>query len=156
MLPSEDVVKEESRAKSDEPLKSRFHRAAKTILSPAMLLLLIGGSIRQSAGATWSYNAQLYFQQYYPNFNPGLAISLSTLFLPGLLLSPPARPCSRLITWLQNVYISFVAPSSQPRNVQLTPKSSTQLEITWEAPTLVDWNSEHLSYKVGYKYGRLS
>ena len=33
----------------------------------------------QSAGATWSYNAQLYFQQYYPNFNPGLAISLSTL-----------------------------------------------------------------------------
>ena len=79
LLPSEDVVKEESRAKSDEPLKSRFHRAAKTILSPAMLLLLIGGSIRQSAGATWSYNAQLYFQQYYPNFNPGLAISLSTL-----------------------------------------------------------------------------
>ena len=44
-----------------------------------MLLLLIGGSIRQSAGATWSYNAQLYFQQYYPNFNPGLAISLATL-----------------------------------------------------------------------------
>ena len=35
--------------------------------------------IRQSAGATWSYNAQLYFQQYYPNLNPGLAISLSTL-----------------------------------------------------------------------------
>ena len=44
-----------------------------------MLLLLLGGSIRQSAGATWSYNAQLYFQQYYPNLNPGLAISLSTL-----------------------------------------------------------------------------
>ena len=61
---------------------------------------------------------------------------------------------SRLITWLQTVYVSFAAPSSQPRNVQLTPKSSTQLEITWEAPTLVDWNSEHLSYKVGYKYGR--
>jgi hypothetical protein len=65
-----------------------------------------------------------------------------------------ASVASRLITWLQTVYVSFAAPSSQPRNVQLTPKSSTQLEITWEAPTLVDWNSEHLSYKVGYKYGR--
>ena len=78
LLPAEDV-KGESQCNSDEPLKSRFYRAAKTIASPAMLLLLVGGSIRQSAGATWSYNAQLYFQQYYPNFNPGLAISLSTL-----------------------------------------------------------------------------
>ena len=72
-------VQDESRAQSDEPSKSRFRTAVKTILSPAMLLLLLGGSIRQSAGATWSYNAQLYFQQYYPNLNPGLAISLSTL-----------------------------------------------------------------------------
>ena len=68
--------------------------------------------------------------------------------------SSASAVASRLITWLQTVYVSFAAPSSQPRNVQLTPKSSTQLEITWEAPTLVDWNSEHLSYKVGYKYGR--
>ncbi len=36
--------------------------------------------------------------------------------------------------------------------MQLAPKSSTQLEITWEAPILAHWNSEHLSYKVGYKY----
>ena len=56
-------VQDESRAQSDEPSKSRFRTAVKTILSPAMLLLLLGGSIRQSAGATWSYNAQLYFQQ---------------------------------------------------------------------------------------------
>ena len=34
----------------------------------------------------------------------------------------------------------------------MAPKSSTQLEMTWEAPTLAHWNSEHLSYKVGYKY----
>ena len=77
----------------------------------------------------------------------------------GLCLPPiyivACTVASRLITWLQTVYVSFAAPSSPPRNVQLTPKSSTQLEITWEAPTLVDWNSEHLSYKVGYKYGRL-
>ena len=69
----------ESRANSDVPFQSGLRRAAKTIGSPAMLLLLAGGSLRQSAGATWSYNAQLYFQQYYPGFNPGLAISLSTL-----------------------------------------------------------------------------
>ncbi len=49
---------------------------------------------------------------------------------------------------------SLAAPSAEPRNVQLTPKSSTQLEITWEAPSLAHWNSEYLSYKVGYKYVR--
>ena len=73
----------------------------------------------------------------------------------GVVVAIACAATSLLITWLQTVYVSFAAPSSQPRNVQLTPKSSTQLEITWEAPTLVDWNSEHLSYKVGYKYGRL-
>ena len=72
-------VEGESRANSDVTFRSGLRRAAKTIGSPAMLLLLAGGSLRQSAGATWSYNAQLYFQQYYPGFNPGLAISLSTL-----------------------------------------------------------------------------
>ena len=54
--------------------------------------------------------------------------------------------------FLFKMVLSYVAPSAEPRNVQLTPKSSTQLEITWEAPSLVHWNSEHLSYKVGYKY----
>ena len=49
-------------------------------------------------------------------------------------------------------YFTLLAPTAAPRNVQLAPKSSTQLEITWEAPTLAHWNSEHLSYKVGYKY----
>ena len=47
LLPSEEV-KNESRAKLEEPLQWRFQRAAKTVLSPAMLLLLIGGSIRQA------------------------------------------------------------------------------------------------------------
>ena len=50
------------------------------------------------------------------------------------------------------IYFTLPAPTAAPRNVQLAPKSSTQLEITWEAPTLAHWNSEHLSYKVGYKY----
>lgn len=43
------------------------------------------------------------------------------------------------------------APTAQPKNLELSPKSSTQLEITWEAPPLPHWNSELLSYKIGYK-----
>ncbi len=34
----------------------------------------------------------------------------------------------------------------------MSSKSSTELEITWDSPPLAHWNSEYLSYKIGYKY----
>lgn len=43
------------------------------------------------------------------------------------------------------------APTAQPRNLQVTPKSSTELEVEWNAPPFAQWNSELLTYKIGYK-----
>ena len=54
-------------------------------------------------------------------------------------------------TYNYDIFPTFAAPSAEPRSLTVSPKSSTQLEITWEAPPLSHWNSEHLSYKVGYK-----
>ena len=45
----------------------------------------------------------------------------------------------------------FSAPTEAPRNVQVKQKSSTELEAIWEAPPIAHWNSEMLSYKIGYK-----
>ena len=44
------------------------------------------------------------------------------------------------------------APASPPRNLEVIPTSSTALEITWDAPPFSHWNSELLSYKIGYKW----
>ena len=48
-------------------------------------------------------------------------------------------------------FIFFTAPTAQPQNLQAAPISSTELEISWDAPPLAQWNSELLNYKIGYK-----
>ena len=50
-----------------------------------------------------------------------------------------------------HVFYYFLAPTAQPRNLQATPLSSTELEVSWDAPPLAQWNSELLNYKIGYK-----
>ena len=49
------------------------------------------------------------------------------------------------------VIFCVAAPTEAPRNVEVRAKSSTDLEVLWEAPPSAHWNSEMLSYKVGYK-----
>ena len=49
--------------------------------------------------------------------------------------------------------ISFLsAPNSPPRNLDVLSKTSTELELSWDAPPMTHWNSERLGYKVGYRY----
>ena len=43
------------------------------------------------------------------------------------------------------------APASPPRNIEVIPRSSTSLEVTWDSPPFSHWNSELLSFKIGYK-----
>ncbi len=52
-----------------------------------------------------------------------------------------------------DIYIFGTAPASPPRNIEVLPRSSSALEITWDSPPFSHWNSEYLSYKIGYKYG---
>ncbi|CAB4064373.1 DSCAM [Lepeophtheirus salmonis] len=42
-------------------------------------------------------------------------------------------------------------PGSPPRNVEVLSKSSTELRVLWTSPPISNWNSELLSYKIGYK-----
>nr|XP_026693449.1 protein spinster homolog 1-like isoform X2 [Ciona intestinalis]XP_026693450.1 protein spinster homolog 1-like isoform X2 [Ciona intestinalis]XP_026693451.1 protein spinster homolog 1-like isoform X2 [Ciona intestinalis] len=47
--------------------------------SPVILMLLVGACFRHSASFCWSYNSQLYFDQYYPGTEVGLAMSLTSI-----------------------------------------------------------------------------
>ncbi|CAG2054815.1 unnamed protein product, partial [Timema podura] len=48
------------------------------------------------------------------------------------------------------------APGGAPRNVQVEATSSTELQVTWEAPESQLWNGDILGYHVGYKEQRVS
>ena len=50
------------------------------------------------------------------------------------------------------ISVFFSVPNSQPRNLDVISKTSTELELSWDAPPMMHWNSERLSYKVGYRY----
>lgn len=47
------------------------------------------------------------------------------------------------------MYIS--EPSGPPRDVRVTPESSTSLRVTWEPPARDLWNGNILGYYVGYR-----
>lgn len=44
----------------------------------------------------------------------------------------------------------FTAPSGAPRELRITAKSATELNITWEAPSKDLWNGNLLGYNVSY------
>lgn len=47
--------------------------------------------------------------------------------------------------------ILFSAPGGAPRDVKVSPKSSTELNITWDSPAKDLWNGNLLGYNVGYQ-----
>ncbi|XP_037084218.1 probable sphingolipid transporter spinster homolog 1 [Pollicipes pollicipes] len=51
----------------------------RVFLQPSILLLLLGASMRHTAGFCWSTNTQLYFQTYYPTADLGLWLSWVSL-----------------------------------------------------------------------------
>lgn len=44
----------------------------------------------------------------------------------------------------------FKAPNGAPRDLKISAKSATELNITWEAPSKDLWNGNLLGYNVGY------
>lgn len=45
----------------------------------------------------------------------------------------------------------FSAPSGPPRDVKVAAKSSTELNVSWEAPSKDLWNGNLLGYNIGYQ-----
>jgi len=68
---TEDV---NSDAVSDSKLSfwTRLWLKVKHFFQPAILILLLGACIRQTAGLSWSYNTQPFYNTYYPTTNIGL------------------------------------------------------------------------------------
>ncbi|XP_064420414.1 D-galactonate transporter [Latimeria chalumnae] len=52
-------------------LKQKLSRILRPFLSPSLLVLCLAGSIRNAGGYVWGYNAQIYFNQYYPEVDVG-------------------------------------------------------------------------------------
>ena len=44
---------------------SLLKRVLNTYLQPGLLLLCVGGGLRQGGGLVWAYNVKAYFKQYY-------------------------------------------------------------------------------------------
>jgi len=62
------------------PLKTRISSTLKSLFTkPVMLLLLIGACFRHSASFCWSYNAQAYFDQYYPGSEVGFWMAMTSI-----------------------------------------------------------------------------
>lgn len=49
------------------------------MIQPVMILLFIAATIRQAGGLTWAFNTQLYIDEYYPDFNPGLWVAIDSI-----------------------------------------------------------------------------
>ncbi|CAL4234721.1 unnamed protein product [Meganyctiphanes norvegica] len=52
----------------------------KVLLSPTIIMLCLAACVRHTAGFTWAYNTQLYFNTYYPEYNLGVWITCDSIF----------------------------------------------------------------------------
>ena len=49
----------------------RNQKNCESLANPILWLLLLGAVLRQTAGLSWAYNTQPYFQYYHPVFDIG-------------------------------------------------------------------------------------
>ena len=61
-----------SEASSAAEKEVGFKKIGESLANPVLWILLAGAILRQTAGLTWAYNTQLYFQNYHPQFDLGL------------------------------------------------------------------------------------
>lgn len=55
--------------------KSSLKDVVKSLAKPPVLCLALAACLRHTAGFSWAYNTQLYFLNYYPDFNLGLWVT---------------------------------------------------------------------------------
>lgn len=92
----------------------------KTLCQSEMILLLMAATIRQAGGLTWAFNTQLFFNENFPGYNPGLWLTVCTilggtlgLFFGGYLSDLAVRTMglhSRL--WILSFTLFIASPLS--------------------------------------------
>lgn len=79
---SKNVDTNDIESKSDARLKQEKQYWKTTffaLIQPVMLLLFLAAMIRQAGGLTWAFNTQLYLEEYYPDFNPGIWVAMDSI-----------------------------------------------------------------------------
>jgi len=64
---------------SDVPLHLSIWQSLGCFRNPSLLLLCLGACIRHVGGCSWAYNAQLYHDTYYPDFDVGMYLFLTSI-----------------------------------------------------------------------------
>ncbi|XP_078489858.1 MFS-type efflux pump MSMEG_3705-like [Ciona intestinalis] len=79
---SSSQVSTENEDKNDKNVGalSKLWKTLKLFISqPTILMLLLAAAVRHTASYCWAYNAQLYFNHYFPNTNVGIWMTLSSI-----------------------------------------------------------------------------
>ena len=68
-------------ARVEDPVGSVGYRwtLLYSLAQPAMLLLFLAAAVRHTGGYSWSYNSQLFVEEYYPEVNPGLWLAVDSI-----------------------------------------------------------------------------
>ena len=60
--------------------KKYFQTVLEALIQPTMIILFLATSIRHTAGYAWSYNTQNYLNEYYMDYNPGIWLTVCSIF----------------------------------------------------------------------------
>lgn len=90
----------------------------KALIQPSMVLLFVAAAVRHTGGYTWSYNTQNFFNEYYPEQNPGIYLAMCSIiggsfgvFAGGFISDLAVRKLglySRL--WIQGICLILATP----------------------------------------------
>ncbi|KAB7498423.1 hypothetical protein Anas_04232, partial [Armadillidium nasatum] len=58
---------------------SRWEDVLKTFRQGIIIMLIISACIRHTAGFTWAYNTQPFYNTYYPDYNLGIWITIISI-----------------------------------------------------------------------------
>lgn len=76
----EEIKKGRRRSVIKRQEKQYFKTLFYALIQPTMILLFVAAAFRHTGGYTWAYNTQVYLQQYYPEYNPGLWLTMCSIF----------------------------------------------------------------------------
>ena len=60
--------------------KKYFQTVLEALIQPTIIILFLATSIRHTAGYAWSYNTQNYLNEYYMDYNPGIWLTMCSIF----------------------------------------------------------------------------
>ena len=70
-VPAQQPRQEIQNSQTTPEKEVRNNKLCESLANPILWLLLVGSVLRHTAGLSWAYNTQPYFQYYHPMFDIG-------------------------------------------------------------------------------------